>query len=182
MRRHPDRAFTLIEVMIVVAIVGVLAVLAMFSYRRWKWAAYLSEAQDMVSHIRSAEESFKAENGGYWAVNTTLGPGSDYPAATPGDFKTAWGAPCSVCIVPNAWQRLAVQPNGPVVYGFSLKADNAGGTPPNIYVNGASQAPAGLGGAPWYVIEADGDPAGNGNPTKVFATSGNNQIFVNFEQ
>jgi type IV pilus assembly protein PilA len=183
MRRHPDRAFTLVELMIVVAIVGVLAVVAMLSYRRWKWAAYLTEAQDMVSHIRSAEESFKAENSGYWNVSNGLGVSFDYPAATPGAFKTGWGAACSVCVAANAWQRLSVQPSGPVVYGFSVVADNGGtATPPPIKVNGATQALTQLTGAPWYVIEADGDPAGTGHPTQVFATNGNNEIFVNFEQ
>jgi type IV pilus assembly protein PilA len=184
MRRHPDRAFTLIEVMIVVAIVGVLAVIATVSYRRWKWAAYLSEAQNMVSNIRSAEESFKAENGGYWdTVSNGLGPGSDYPAPTPGAFKTGWGGPCTVCTPTNAWQRLSVQPDGPVVYGFSLLADHTGASTPHwILINGAQVTPAMPTGSPWYVIEADGDPAGTGHPTQVFATNGNNEIFVNFEQ
>jgi Tfp pilus assembly protein PilE len=168
--------------MIVVAIVGVLAVLAVVAYRRWIMSAYLTEAHEMVSHIRSAEESFKAENGGYWNVSNGLGTGYDYPAATPGAFKTQWGAPCSVCVSPNAWMRLSVQVDAPVLYGFSVIADNGGtATPPAILVNGSPQTINQLKGSPWYVIEADGDPKGTGQFTQIFATNGNNEIFVNNE-
>jgi prepilin-type N-terminal cleavage/methylation domain-containing protein len=89
--------FTLVEAMIVVVVAGVLAVLAVTAYRRWVQTAYLSEAQDMVKSIRAAQESFRAENGGYLNVSQGLGPGFDYPLSTPGQSKTAWGGPCAGC-------------------------------------------------------------------------------------
>jgi len=185
MRRTRDRAFTLIEALIISVIVGILAVLAVVAYRRWILNSYMAEAQNMVSNIRSAQDSFKAENGGYLPVSLGLGVGSDYPAATPGAFKTGWGADCDlkICAKTNSWKQLAVQPSGPVIFGYSVMADNSGkNVPPHIFVNGVDTDLDQLKGAPWYVIEADADPKGTGQFTKLFASSGNDQIFINNEQ
>ena len=140
-----------------------------------------------MSNIRSAEEAFRAENGvTYLPVSKGLGPGFDYPAATPGAFKTAWGASCSLtqCVAANSWQQLAVQPSAPVAYGYSVQtndpvADPTGtAAPPSITVNGTTMSLVGMQNQPWYVIEADGDYFGTGSFTKVFAFTGNNQLFI----
>lgn len=173
--------------MIVVVIIGIMAVLAIVAYRKWIQTSYLAEAQDMVSHIRSAEEAFHAENGvSYLPVSLGLGPGFDYPAATPGSFKTGWGAACGVsqCVTSNAWQRLAVQPNGPVAYGYSVRTNdpvadpNATAALPTVTVNGAAMDLSAMQNQPWYVIEADGDYFGKGSFTSVFAFAGNNRLLI----
>jgi prepilin-type N-terminal cleavage/methylation domain-containing protein len=188
MRRRRDRGFTLIEAMIVTLIVGILSVLAVVGYRKWVTSSRMMEAENMVSNIRSAEESFKSENGGYLAVSIkyagsgTSVPTLDYPAATPSSFKTGWGAACAsnICVKPNSWKQLGVQPNGPVVYGYAVVASNdPSATPDDILVNGADKALTGLKGAPWYVVEADGDPLATGTYTKIFGLSGNNELFIN---
>jgi hypothetical protein len=139
----------------------------------------LAEAQDMVSHIRSAEDAFRSENGvTYLQVSHALGPSNDYPAQSPGAFKTAWGAACTWCIASNVWQQLAVQPNGPVAYGYSVLVGPTGSETPPTAINGNNVALSALQGAPWYVIEADGDYFGTGSYTTVYATSGNNHLFL----
>ncbi len=179
--RGRNRAFTLVEAMIVVVIVGVLALLATMAYRRWVHSAYLVEAQDMVANIRSAQESFRAENGGYLPVSTQLGPGYDYPATTPGRFKTAWGGPCSGCLSPNAWTSLNVQPNAPLAFGYSLIV-NVGAQPPSsaLKVDGKNLDLTAM-VAPWYIVEADADMDGNGVFMNVYAVSTTNQVYVNNE-
>ena len=60
-----SRAFTLIELMFVVILVGVLAMIATVAYRKWVRSSYIGEAQNMLGNIRTAEEAFRAENTGY---------------------------------------------------------------------------------------------------------------------
>src|SRR5260370_27371670 len=154
------RAFTLIEAMVVVVVIGVLSVLAIVAYRRWVQSSRLSEAQDMVANIRTAEENFRAENGGYLKVSTDLGVPHDYPASTPGPFKTGWGAACTTCVSATGWQALAVQPNGPVYFGYSFVTGAVGGQVPAV--TGARLT--GLNAQRRYVVEARGDTDCHGAP------------------
>jgi hypothetical protein len=134
----------------------------------------------MISQIRSAEERFRAEYGGYLTISSALGPGNDYPNQNPGAFKTAWGASCSWCI--NDWSALTVRPSGPVVFGYSLIANNTPGNSPSQ----PTYAPAGFSftslTAPWYIIEADAKTDGPTGPSpwiNVFSSSASNYLTVN---
>jgi type IV pilus assembly protein PilE len=190
-RRAPG--FSLIEAMIVVLIVGVLAVLATLAYRRWTRSAYLAEAQDMVSNIRTAENNFFAENGGYLNVTGSaaapaLGKGASYPSPNPGATKSSWGGPCGTCGNPNAWQALGIQASGPVSWGYSCIAGDGVQISPSIIgspkVNGQTidysqmKSPA----RPWFFVEADANLSGDGvNYMHVYAMSGTNTIYVDEE-
>jgi prepilin-type N-terminal cleavage/methylation domain-containing protein len=177
--RRQTRGFTLIEAMAVVAIVGVLAMLGVLSYRRWVHSAYLTEAHNMVANIRAAEESFRAENGGYLGVSKALGPGHDYPRATPDKNTTAWGGPCADCIAP--WSTLNIQPSGPLVFGYSVVSDISTGNKLPANTVGGKTIDVSAVTAPWYYIEADGDIDGNSVFTNVYSVSQTNQLFVDHE-
>jgi type IV pilus assembly protein PilA len=184
--RQRARAFTLIEMMIVIAMIGILATLAIVAYKRWVRTAYMAEAQDMVAGIRAAEETFKAEAGGYLPVSSALDVGGMYPAAKPGAFKTSWGAACTVCVTSTSWQALAVEPKAPVAFGYAVVADNTGSTPgANVTVAlNAMQTPANLSllaGSPWYVVEALGDINGDGVYTRIIGDSSSSQLFIDRE-
>jgi prepilin-type N-terminal cleavage/methylation domain-containing protein len=179
-----SRGFTLIEAMIVVAMVGILALLAVVSYRAWVRSSFVTEAQGMVSNIRTAEEAFASENGVYLDVTNCIGAGCTYPLQHPTSAKTAWGAPCGWCTKPAVgWNGLNVQPAGPVVFGYSVVADQV--NPPGargvaVIVNGtALDLTAMSNGAPWFFIEADANISGdNTNFTHVYGMSGTNVIYV----
>ncbi len=171
-RQRPLRGFTLIELMFVVVIVTVLALVALVGYHRWVMSSALAEAHDMIANIRTAEENFYAENGAYLDVTGSIGAGTTYPAQHPGAFKTAWGGPCSWCV--KQWDALTISPSGPLLFGYSVVAD-AANTPTargvSITVNTQPIDLSLMNGRPWYVIEADGDPDGDGKFVHLYAVS-----------
>ena len=179
-----SRAFTLIEVMFVVLIVGVLALIATVGYRKWVLASYMGEAHAMLGNIRVAEEAFRAENTGYLNVSADLTTSSLYPTITPvGNKVTAWGNN------PGQWAALNVNPNAPVRFGYAVIADrdiagNAVAPPTTVQNNGvAVNLTPMTANPPWFVATAVCDiDSNNATPdATLFAVSGTNQIFVNNE-
>jgi len=66
------KAFTILELVIITLIIGVLATLAMQSYRHFIWRARLAEVYQTVDVIARAEEMYYLANGQY-----TTNPVSD---------------------------------------------------------------------------------------------------------
>src|ERR1700722_20113638 len=71
-RRRTTRGFTLVEMMIVVAIVSVLAMLAVVGYRKLIMSAHTTEATQMVQSIRTAQEAYHAETQTYVSTTNSL--------------------------------------------------------------------------------------------------------------
>ena len=63
--------FTLIELMIVVAIIGILAAIAIPNFLRFQLKAKSSEGKTNLAAIRTAEESYFAEYGGYVSADAS---------------------------------------------------------------------------------------------------------------
>ncbi|WP_437917172.1 prepilin-type N-terminal cleavage/methylation domain-containing protein [Sorangium sp. So ce302] len=166
-RSAARRAFTLVELLVVVAMVGVLAAIAMVGYRRYMDAAGIAEPKAVMQGIRGAQEAYKAEMLVY--LNVSKGSlDAWYPAGTLSDRKRAWGG-----AHPDAtdWQLLNVTTDGAVRFGY---ATVAGVTPPfGVTPHGGftfAGLPAGnpladpqfAPNGPWYVIQAAGDRDSDG--------------------
>jgi type II secretory pathway pseudopilin PulG len=166
--------------MIVVAVIGILSVLAIVAYRRWIFTAYIAEAHDMLSNIRAAEESFRAENGTYLNVSNALEMPNTYPATQPGAFKSSWGAPCGPCTNSSNWSVLNVESKAAVFFGYAVVSDNGAGVPANIVIDGANVnvAPP---TTPAFAAEAVGDIDGNGQYCRIYVFSATNQLFIDNE-
>ena len=163
--------------MLVIVIVAVLALVATVAYRKWVRSSYMSEAQEMLQNIRSAEENFKAENGGYLNVSTDLSQTSLYPSTTPSAaITTVWGAD-------PGWAALTILPSAPVRFGYALVAGAAGTAPPTIAVNGTNVDLTALSSAPWFVAVAmcDEDVDTSTPPTAVYAISSDGRLRVSNE-
>jgi len=65
MRNKSTKGFTLIELMIVVAIIGILAAIAIPNFLRFQLKSKSSEGKVNLAAIRTAEESYLAEYGIY---------------------------------------------------------------------------------------------------------------------
>jgi type IV pilus assembly protein PilA len=186
------RGFTLVELMIVVAIIGVLAVLAVVGYRKIINSSKTAEGTHMLGAIRVAQEAIRSETGAYVdASGGKLGVNGAnltdcYPTGTPTYTKKVSFGGWS-----NAnWDMLNVQATGPVQFGYTTIAGAAGATVPTgsaaFTLNGATVAwpaagTATLNASPWYIAAAQNDFDGNGIYVSMVVSSWSNGIMIDQE-
>lgn len=170
-RRAARAGFTLVELAIVVVIVGILAVLGIVGYRKMIQSSKLSEAQNMISAIRIAQEEYKTERGIY----ADLGASTYCPAgAGDGKNKVMWNPGCNGGN--GTWEVLPVHSDGATYFGYATVAGTGAiGTPLGLsWVSGWANAPT---GRPWYVIHAKADLDPGSVQTELVGTSIMSQIF-----
>ena len=121
--------FTLIELMIVVAIIGILAAIAIPNFLRFQLRARSSEGKTNLAAIRTAEEGYNAEFGTYI-------PAAVNPGAVPGSAKVVWTPPGTP--VPG-FDQLGWAPEGQVYFMYEIAGTApAAGVPMAEYMAGAS--------------------------------------------
>ena len=69
--------FTLVELMVVVAIIGILAAIAIPNYQRYQARSRQSEAKVALSSVYTAEQGFFAENSTFTLCLKRIGVGGD---------------------------------------------------------------------------------------------------------
>jgi len=85
-RRRSRRGFTLIELMVVVAVIGILAAIAIPNFLRFQLRSRTTEGRLNIAAIRTAQEAFNAEF-------NLFQPALLAPASLPGDTKIAFSDP-----------------------------------------------------------------------------------------
>ena len=96
-----QKGFTLIELMIVVAIIGILAAIAIPNFLTYQMKSRQSEAKTNLQAIRTSEISFQAERGCYVGV---LVYGAPAATAAAKSVPTAWGlGPGATAPAPATW-------------------------------------------------------------------------------
>jgi len=102
MKQSVQKGFTLIELMIVVAIIGILAALAIPAYSDYTIKAKVSEAASLTGAMKAAVEIYYSENGTLPDITDT----TDFPSADP-------------------YEDLGVASNFTGQYASSIKLDSA---------------------------------------------------------
>jgi prepilin-type N-terminal cleavage/methylation domain-containing protein len=167
--RQNSRGFTLVEVMIVVAIMSVLAALAVYGVRRYILYSKTAEATNMIKDIKEGQESYRRETHRYLQVSSALD--DYYPKRTgePGT-KIQWGgADASLA----NWKTLNVFPDAPVYFSYSSIIGPAGQELPQAFKD-ESTRDISWGPAPtdiWYVVKAVADLDGDESDFSVFVGS-----------
>jgi len=95
-RLKGQSGFTLIELMIVVAIIGILAAIAIPNFLQYQMKSRQSEAKTNLQAIKTSEVSFQAERGCFIGIAVELGQ----PLAAAGAKTNPW--PWGIGAVPSA--------------------------------------------------------------------------------
>jgi prepilin-type N-terminal cleavage/methylation domain-containing protein len=157
--RNGRRAgFTLIELMIVVAIIGILSALAIPAFNDYVMRSRTVEATGFLGEIHLREEGYRAEFGRY--------------AALPTWNPATYAAPSAVNTWDSAignWRQLGAAPDTNVRFQYQVIAGNPGDAP-------------GVPGFPstdyWFVSHARGDLDGDGTEMWVEGYSITSRMFL----
>lgn|SRR3989338_2438840 len=71
MQLHIKKAFTIMEVMTVVIIVGVIAVFAIPNFSKTMEKSYEQDALTQLTAIHAAQDIYRAQTGAYWSPGVT---------------------------------------------------------------------------------------------------------------
>ncbi|MBI2389722.1 MAG: prepilin-type N-terminal cleavage/methylation domain-containing protein [Deltaproteobacteria bacterium] len=167
-RNRDDRTagFTLVELMITVAIIGVLALLATVGYARFIRTSKTAEATSMLGAIKGAQETYRAEYLRYLDVSAGS-LDNFYPAGVPSDSKVAWNpAACAGTPVCNGFMQLNVHADSAVYYRYSTVAEAATGA-----VVTRDGRTFGVANDPWFIARARGDLNGDGVVSSYWTSS-----------
>lgn len=91
--KHMQRGFTLIELMIVVAIMGILAAIAIPAYSDYVIKGKLTEATSTLSNLRVQLEQYYQDNRNYGSTGT--GCGVTMPSQRYFTYTCTWGSTSS---------------------------------------------------------------------------------------
>jgi type IV pilus assembly protein PilE len=154
--RSRRAGFTLVELMIVVAILAILAAVSIPTVTSYVYKAKAVEATGFLNEIKARQESYHADTGQYCNVSVTMG--NTFPSATPTQGPQRWPDPMPAAA--TDWVALgAVPPGRESRFVYSTVAGLSGTTPTAA---GFPDARGYTGVDDWFISTAVGDLDGDG--------------------
>ncbi len=136
-----EKGFTLIELMIVVAIIGILASVAVPAYQSYSVRAQVSEGMNLAGPVQAAVAEFWYDNGNYPADNADAGiaPATSYVgnyvtgiSANGADVEITYGNKANIQIAGEIVVLTAVASNGSIRWDCASGGAIAGDLLPQI--------------------------------------------------
>ena len=143
------RSFTLIELMIVIALISILVTIAVPNYQKFQFRAKVSEAKNNLGAIRKYLEAYTMENSSYRLCAL-------HPATVPSATGVLW----EDTAVPQGWIDIGFKPVGQIRYSYEVQA-----------------GPSGI--ASSYVVIARGDLDGDGIESVIQLNKAGEWSFIN---
>lgn len=113
MNKKPLQGFTLIELMIVVAIIGILAAIALPAYQDYTKRTHVSEGLTLAGGLKTAVSEFHASNGRF---------------ANGSSANTSYGLAAAASITGNAVSSISVGSGGVITVRYNTKVDTTSKT------------------------------------------------------
>jgi type IV pilus assembly protein PilA len=169
MRQSPQRGYTLIELMIVVAIIGILAAVAVFMFTKSTTKAKAAEVDKMFAMLKLKVEQYGAENGGDYDPDGNFADETDFHPTSPAGNKnpqdTVTGRPASWDEIRASNDTTSAYCSYVIVAGDANDNSNIG----TIATAFGFTVPA----ENWFYIVAECDWDNNGSPYSQYFTASN---------
>jgi prepilin-type N-terminal cleavage/methylation domain-containing protein len=163
-----ERGFTLIEIMVAVAIIAVLAIIAIPQFtREARKSRGKTEVNAMFAELSTKLEIYKNEFGSFLAA-------AQCPSTGPN--KAGYNFATTCITTGSTWETLRIQPTESKLrcaYTISVGAKGVTLTPPTGFKNsqGAQAAEPSLASSWWYVLAECDENASGGTNAKYYQSS-----------